>query len=98
LEATDRQPDLSWTNLLRADRPGLSTPEQYAFHRGLDFLLGLLLITNFMRSTGIFIGESGALSFSVSGPLITQPYIEGLLKALYGPEAVGEAAKGGVPT
>jgi hypothetical protein len=76
--------DRSLYNLLLANRPGLTTPEIYAIHRGLDVLLGVLLITNLMRSVGIFFGEDGAMSFSIAGPLITRPYLESLIRGLNG--------------
>ena len=66
-------------NLLLATRPGLTTEEVYALHRGIDVLLGLLLLANLMRSVGIFIGEDGTLSFSISGPLVTRPLLEAIL-------------------
>jgi hypothetical protein len=79
---------LTLENFLIADRPGLSTPEQFTFHRSIDVVIGLLLIANYMRSTGVFIGEDGALGFSVSGPILTQPYMEAVLKGFFGPESV----------
>lgn len=65
-------------NLLLASRPGLTTAEVFAIHRGIDVLLGLFLLTNLMRSIGIFIGENGTISFSISGPLITRPFLEAI--------------------
>ncbi|MGE5552887.1 MAG: hypothetical protein ACM3XZ_03050 [Betaproteobacteria bacterium] len=68
-------------DLLLANRPGLTTPEIFAIHRGIDVVLGLLLIANLLRTTGVYFGENGGMSFSISGPLITRP----LLEAIFGP-------------
>ncbi len=64
--------------MLRANRPGLVTPEVYAVNRGIDVVIGLLLIANYLRTVGVFIGEDGAVSFSVAGPLSTRRILEAI--------------------
>lgn len=82
---TDQRSSLA--NLLLADRPDLSTEEIFVIHRTLDVILGLLLITNYMRSVGISVGENGAIGFAVSGPIITKPYLEAILYGILPPAA-----------
>ncbi|MDI6871466.1 MAG: hypothetical protein QME79_08965 [Bacillota bacterium] len=73
-----RSEERSLANLLRASRPEFVTPEVYTIHRGIDVILGLLLIANYLRSTGIFIGDDGAVSISISGPLINKPFVQAI--------------------
>ncbi|HHW15570.1 MAG TPA: hypothetical protein GXX28_11660 [Firmicutes bacterium] len=68
----------SLADLLKANRPGVVTPDVYAINRGIDVVIGLLLIANYLRTVGIFIGEDGTVSFSVSGPLVTRRILEAI--------------------
>lgn len=84
----------SLANLLLADRPDLTTEEIFIIHRTLDVILGILLITNYLRSVGISIGESGAVGFAVSGPILTKPYLDAILYGIMPPEAPTTATAG----
>lgn len=107
MDPAPRQPQhsRSLAELFIANRPELSPPEVYRLHRALDVLFGILLITNYMRSTGVFFGEEGALGFSITGPLITYKYVEAVIRGLSGPVpggpdgmgAAGPKAGGGPP-
>jgi hypothetical protein len=79
-EQPEPSKDKTLLEQLRAVNPEQITPEQFAIHRGIDVLVGLLLITNLFRTTGVFIGENGALSITVAGPLITRNILEQLLR------------------
>lgn len=68
----------SIADLLLANRPEFVTPDVYAINRGIDVVIGLLLIANYLRTVGIFIGEDGTVSFSVSGPLVTRRILEAI--------------------
>lgn len=77
----------SLANLLLATRPDLTTEGIFFTHRLIDVVLGLLLVTNYLRSTGIGIGDDGTVSFSIAGPILTKPYLEAILYGIAPPDA-----------